>query len=55
MVKEGIVKLYKITFDDQMADSLKRAMPQPAFERHHGQMLGHELFSAEPPLLEDVS
>jgi hypothetical protein len=40
--KDQEVKLYKVTSTDQAADSLTKATPRPAFEKHRAVMFGEQ-------------
>ena len=48
LCKEGVMVLEKVASADQVADSLTKSMPKPAFEKHRASMMGLQLDPGDP-------
>eukprot|EP00961_Rhodomonas_salina_P287961 3890497-Rhodomonas_salina.1 len=48
LCKEGVMVLEKVVSADQVADSLTKSMPKPAFEKHRTSMMGLQSAPGDP-------
>ena len=44
----GILQLHKVSTGEQVADKLTKALPEPAFKKHHEVMMGNVEWTTDP-------
>ena len=44
----GILQLHKVSTEEQVADTLTKALPEPAFKKHREVMMGNVEWTTDP-------